>query len=36
MSTIYSTQDLYDILEVIQVDAHNRRLHQEWYDANRN
>jgi len=32
LSTIYGTMDLYDMLELIMVDAHNQRIirkHQE-------
>jgi len=26
MQTVYGTRDLYDLLEVIRVDAHNERV----------
>lgn len=32
LNTVYSLRDLYDLIEIAQVDAHNRRLveqHQE-------
>ena len=28
--TLYSVEDIYLMLEVISVDAHNRRMAEEW------
>lgn len=32
LDTIYGAEDLYDMLEVIAVDAHNRRIDQQPQD----
>jgi hypothetical protein len=29
LSTVYGTEDLYDLLEILTVDAHNQRLAEE-------
>jgi len=29
LQTLYSAQDLYDLLEVIAIDAHNKRIMSE-------
>lgn len=29
LDTVYGVQDLYEMIEILQVDAHNRRLAQE-------
>lgn len=35
LTTTLGLEDLYDILEVIEVDAHNRRKTADWIKANR-
>jgi hypothetical protein len=32
LSTVYSLEDLYDMLEVILIDSHNERLVRKWLD----
>ena len=35
LATVLSTEDLYDILEVINVDAHNAHLIAKWRESQR-
>jgi hypothetical protein len=32
LSTVYSLEDLYDMLEVILVDSFNERVARKWLD----
>jgi len=33
LETIYSVEDVYVMLEILSVNAHNRRLFQKHYEA---
>jgi len=35
MQTIYSLEDLYDLLEMASVDGHNRRMVEKHYEQER-
>ena len=32
LNTVYSLEDLYDMLEVILIDSHNERVVRKWLD----
>lgn len=36
LDTVYSLEDVYDMLEIIAVDAHNKVTAQKFFDADSN